>query len=842
MSKNSYSSEHYLKLNPYDDYELVSYVGAGKIGKVYRAESKHTGLVRAFKIIPEGGLKDGWQKELEKVRALQGVPHVVQYHGHGAALDKNNRPYLWVMLDFIDGGNLKDIVATPDFQLTVPFIETVLKAALEVLYACSVVKITHGDLHAGNILIAKPDKRILNGKQTVYLSDFGYGGSHNHVQPKDDFRELAIVVLYLLGRLPQSELNPRDRSLHSLLQEFAKKRIMDTGRTAKLSAGALQTEFDDLTRKGERQSAIGASEEDQEDKTPADYLWAEALGTRGKDWKSLFVPDLLISSPTGQVGNLLAKTITVLTGARGCGKTMSFRRLTKLMDEIIGERLNIPGIGTFVGFYLNCRDLTDAFPWVPNELHPGGEQQVIHFFHLAWLAEICKSLAAIDPDENGNYQWLEEFFVALYGSNYPKSAAEEKVIAHVRSFIEAEKEKTRLVPIKKASEGWLLARLDLLDTFFGKLSSNVAWLAKLPAYLFLDDYTIPIVPRAIQLALNPIIFRRRSALFFKVSTEATNSFVPTGLRKKPLELHHDFALIDLATESLHQTEAEREKLLDLVFRPRIKRHKPFSSLNLGLDDVLGETPYSNNELAWQMRNDSQSGERKKIHYHGKQVFVGLWTSDIRTMVEMLNDMLREANGKLTEQIPKISEEVQNRCIRNQGGEMMTFTQSIRDYELWKQTSGKKDRVEKFGNHLKSIVEAFISVSRYELIEGKLVGNQGRDNPKQAFRIEIVDSFQPDKKVRGFLEGLIRYHIFLQDWRGKSQRGMITPRLYLNRTFLPFGGLTLSSHDHIQLKNEELTQLLEKPSEFLDYWKRKRKEQAARRKTTPDDDSQSKLSM
>ena len=127
----------------------------------------------------------------------------------------------------------------------------------------------------------------------------------------------------------------------------------------------------------------------------------------------------------------------------------------------------------------------------------------------------------------------------------------------------------------------------------------------------------------------------------------------------------------------------------------------------------------------------------------------------------------------------------------------------------------------YGSHLKDIVEAFVKVSRYELTEGKLVSNQGRKNPRQAFRLEIINHFDLPPEAEKYYEGLIRWHIFLQDWRGKSIRGMITPRLYLNRALIPYCKLTFSSHDNIHLTNAEFIMLLKKPKDFFKYWKKKR---------------------
>jgi len=91
--------------------------------------------------------------------------------------------------------------------------------------------------------------------------------------------------------------------------------------------------------------------------------------------------------------------------------------------------------------------------------------------------------------------------------------------------------------------GWRCRGLNLLDLPWQEaLAQNVPWVGGLPSTCFLTTTRCPIVPSVVQRALNPIIFKRRSQLFFKVSTEAANSFiVREGLKPgKTLELHQDF--------------------------------------------------------------------------------------------------------------------------------------------------------------------------------------------------------------------------------------------------------------------------------------------------------------
>ena len=77
------SSKVKLKMDPYEglqvrNYTIVEKVGKGKIGTVYKAIRSDINDIAACKVIAEGDLKDGWQKELEKVSLLRGSLEALQ--------------------------------------------------------------------------------------------------------------------------------------------------------------------------------------------------------------------------------------------------------------------------------------------------------------------------------------------------------------------------------------------------------------------------------------------------------------------------------------------------------------------------------------------------------------------------------------------------------------------------------------------------------------------------------------------------------------------------------------------------------------------------------------------
>jgi hypothetical protein len=468
-------------LQPKKHYYIKDFVGEGKIGRVYRAVRTDPDDVLACKIIPEGRLRQGWERELQKLTKLRGVQHVVQYHDHGTETDAKNRPYIWVMFQFIDGENLREYIKNLSLLLGVAFIEALGKAIVQVGHGCCAVVIQHGDLHEGNILIGKPDPRLPGSPRTIWISDFGYGGSHNQLEPKNDYKQTASIISALLHRLRPHELNPRDRLVHEALCTFVSKRLLDAEHTVGLSAAVLLNELAELRSTAERQSAAASRGEILQE--PGDFLWAEALGYRVDEWKNLFVPEFLAAQ------ELLTYNITVLTGARGCGKTMAFRRLTALMDTLIGQPSGVKGSDRFVGFYLNCRDLVEAFPWLPAKLTEGTQQQLLHYFHLSWLSEISKTLARVDLKRTDDYAWLDTLLARLCVDSYISLPKGADVLSHVRAFLEAQKEKCRLAPIGKLKgiKNWPLARPDTLDRAQESLRENVPWIGETALFFFLDD-------------------------------------------------------------------------------------------------------------------------------------------------------------------------------------------------------------------------------------------------------------------------------------------------------------------------------------------------------------------
>jgi hypothetical protein len=841
MSAGNAERDPLLGCEPRQGYKLTEKVGTGGIGSVYKAERlapvQH---VLACKVIRPDRLKQGWQRELEKAILLAGVPHVVQYVEHGSALDQDQKPFIWVLWTFVKGRTLRDYVVAAKERLDVEFVCTLLKTVLGVLHACSVLGIHHGDLHQGNILIADPDPRIPGNPETIWISDFGYGGSHNRVQPKDDYRQLYAICKRLLSQLDTSGMTARDRLMTRKLGELLDREVLEADPTQGPFVHNAARILDDLLaaeRNAERESAEAIAAPTQ--RKPDEYLWAEALGNNPEEWRSLFVPQFLAAA------ELLKRNTTILTGARGCGKTMAFRRLTLFMDRVIGQGSGVEGADTFIGFYLNCRDLVEAFPWIPNRIVRGMRDQLVHYFHLAWFSEVFRALALATLDgtvPNGassrHFEWANVLLAGFFRERYRLHPVPGDVLAHARAFLEDEKERCFRARFgaEEGLEAWPLGRTDVLEKLELSLREGVPEIGNRPLYFFLDDYTMPLVPAAVQEVLNEVIFARRSGLFFKVASESAISFSTAGVRGKDLELHHDFELIDLASESLRSGRDAKRLFLNDVFRPRIRWHELFANQDYSLDEVLGSRGASDNELARKLR------ARKQFNYFGWETFVGMWSSDTRTLIKVFADMIRKGGKELAKEAaqgfpsvtagaPLVPASLQHATCLEAGADFLRFIEAAEEpvvsgvspSDSHAAPGGSANGQEPYGTRLKRIVNAFVQICSHELTEGPLLPGNGTGRPKQAFRLEVIDELQLSEEATRLLAGLIKYHVFLQDWRGKSVRGLMTPRLYLNGVLIPFSRLTFSRKDNISLTSEELTRLLLTPSGFVEEYVKGRRE-------------------
>ena len=143
-------------------YEVVSRLGAGGMGEVYRARDARLGRDVAVKVIPEALAKDAdalarFEREARAASAISD-PHIVAVFDVGRMGDT-----AYIVTELVEGGTLRDVIDRAPIPL-----RRVLDLSAQIaegLAAAHDKGIVHRDLKPENVLMTKPGQ--------VKIADFG---------------------------------------------------------------------------------------------------------------------------------------------------------------------------------------------------------------------------------------------------------------------------------------------------------------------------------------------------------------------------------------------------------------------------------------------------------------------------------------------------------------------------------------------------------------------------------------------------------------------------------------------------------------------------------------------
>ncbi|MDO9522799.1 MAG: hypothetical protein Q7J08_03700 [Methanocorpusculum sp.] len=795
-------------------YIIQEEIGKGCIGNVFRGEKENYGS-RAIKFVPNEMVlkKPTWQQEIIKVIKLEQTEGVVRYHDHGF-IEISGKNYLYMIWDCINGESLANIINNK--KVTIQMLVDIIDRTLAVFYACKMVGIQHSDFHSGNIIIENPDPLSINPNQRrVFITDFGYGTFSPHVVSEeimDDYKGFAHIIQECLASIDMHSLEQEDKNKYRVLKNEFPKLLLENNITEGeyvKNPHELRNALYVLFNKDKSSQIM--------DKNVGDYLVAEYMGERYDEWQALFVPKFLATN------ELFDKNICVLTGLRGCGKTTIFMRVSDDLKRKLGNA-GIPGEDGFIGLYLNARTIGEAFPWLPLDKQDVARKQVINYFNLKWTIQILQWLRCeVEIYNDLNCSWVSSFFTKYLKDCYFTSTSNEGIINTAISGCERELLKCKLGAAYMPEIKWAFSDYDYLEILTKLINNKCVFSQKKDFFLFLDDYSSPMINECTQKILNPIIFRRTSTVFFKISTESVETFFPYGLNNKTLEENNDYKLIDLSIKSItEEGDTKNEDIIYSIFERRINRSDLFAKCNTNLNELLGNIRIAGNTRASKIKKNEANT------YYGTGVFYDIWSSDIRQLIKIFSQMVSEEtqNGDILKRIadvrshsstsnnPIIQKTNQDNVFRKAGGMYLNVLKTATN-SCDKAIIYDKPDPETYGEHLFNISSACQRMFYYDL-KNKTSKNGDRNPPKQARRIEISDGSiigKLDPIAECYYRGLIRYGVFVEDPRGKSVRSSVATRIYLRSLFVPYFNITFSKRDSITLGWEDFKELLLTPDDF-----------------------------
>ena len=176
-----------------DQYKILTKLGAGAFGSVYKVLDNSSKMIRAMKIIKRENLKyqDDDQLFLKEIEILKNIDHPNIIKIYEYYMDSQQ---FYVITEYISGGELYDSISQwTDFNE--PKAAYIMQQILSAIFYLHSLNIVHRDIKPENIMIETKKSGQEENKFSIKLIDFG---TCNYLEP-DNFLSLKVGTPYYIA-------------------------------------------------------------------------------------------------------------------------------------------------------------------------------------------------------------------------------------------------------------------------------------------------------------------------------------------------------------------------------------------------------------------------------------------------------------------------------------------------------------------------------------------------------------------------------------------------------------------------------------------------------------------
>ncbi len=799
--------------------EIIKPLARGFYGATFIGEQSFFGskVKKVIKIIPVELYKIQKKDFREECKShfdlSQNSDHIVKldpniYHDN-IPIKFSNREIInchVVGLEYLEGVTLKEYIQ----QDTHVPPRTIAQIAIDLITLLQELRINetyHNDLHPGNIIIeslSDSRKRFNEIDENIKVVAIDLGSLNQKTKSNDDSDRTGDLhwigqCLNLLSRKITDKLDkytPKDWRLAFLLEEkadFLKPEILHQRPiTYKDLINQIRDTYHQHTNPWQQELVL---------KSFDDAVNAQSLSP----WH---VSSLFVDKDNAWAKKISVKGPQVITGMRGCGKTMLLRALefhARLMPQNgdekdspnnVIERL-MSSSERYIGLYISCVKLLDFNALKGSEYKEIFEpySKLLIGFAIQAIHSI-RHLKDLKPDVVRNDYHLSIASTLAYLINQGEE------LTQITSDYDLENKLKKY--LNSLSDGQDIHKINIHPKIaFPQLAESIKKSSEVFAqshiYFLLDDVSTRYLnDNNIIKLISELLFQDETCAFkFTTEAQTLEMVIMAPGSTSQAKIGRDYSIFDLGEEVnriIHEDHHEGQKFVEDILLKRAK-YFPLHPQNLTPSQILGDETLIS--IAENIVKEEKASQKKEL-YHGISALTAVCVGDLGDVITLYELILKRSSSPAFRGYP-IDPKIQNSCY-------LQLCNS-RLYDLNRRDTRYLD-----------FVESFADASHHLLIQSAIRRSKNKSDRLRQYTSIFINITHGDKdeqykQVRKLIDAGI-FNLQGGPEASRTNRQGLKPQQQFKLVFRKLYGVSkhigLSSSDRFELSGKPLEEWLNNP--------------------------------